>query len=77
MYYIATIMKEVKSESLNLRTTKEVKDFLEKQSKTYDRSISYIVNDLIEYFIKNPPKSIPVDKEMTCPPKVVPVSKLE
>lgn len=56
-------MKAVKSESLNLRTTKQVKDFLEEQSKTYDRTISYIVNDLIEYFINNPPKSIPVDKD--------------
>lgn len=63
MYYIAITMKAVKSESLNLRTTKQVKDFLEEQSATYDRTISYIVNDLIEYFIKNPPKSIPVDKD--------------
>ncbi len=63
MYYIAITMKAVKSESLNLRTTKQVKDFLEQQSAINDRTISYIVNDLIEYFIKNPPKSIPVDKD--------------
>jgi len=63
MYYIALMQKEVKSESLNLRTTKQVKNFLEEQSSLYDRTISYIVNDLIEYFIKNPPKSIPVDKD--------------
>lgn len=56
-------MKAVKSESLNLRTTKQVKDFLEEQSATYDRTISYIVNDFIKYFMINPPKSIPVDKD--------------
>lgn len=63
MYYIAITMKAVKSESLNLRTTKQVKDFLEEQSATYDRTISYIVNDFIKYFMINPPKSIPVDKD--------------
>lgn len=63
MYYIAITMKAVKSESLNLRTTKQVKDFLEQQSATYDRTVSYIVTDFIKYFIKHPPKSIPVDKD--------------
>lgn len=58
-----TTMNDVKSVSFNFRTTKEIKKFLDKQSKKYDRSISYIVNDLLEYFVKNPPKSIPTDKK--------------
>lgn len=55
--------KDIKSVPLNFRTTEEIKKFLDKQSKKYDRSISYIINDLLEYFVKNPPKSIPVDKK--------------
>lgn len=57
------IMNDVKTETLNLRTSKKVKDFLDEQSKKYDRSISYIINDLLEYFIINPPESIPTSKK--------------
>ena len=56
-------MNDIKSVPLNLRTTEEIKKFLDKQSKKYDRSVSYIINDLLEYFVKNPPKSIPTDKK--------------
>ena len=58
-----TTMNDVKNVSFNFRTTEEIKDFLDKLSKKYDRSVSYIINDLLEYFIKNPPKSIPTDKK--------------
>ena len=58
-----TTMKNVKSVSFNFRTSEEIKTFLDTLSKKYDRSVSYIINDLLEYFIKNPPKSIPIDKK--------------
>ncbi len=58
-----TTMNDVKKELLNFRTTNEVKEFLEELAKKYDRSMSYIINDLLKYFIENPPKSIPTDKD--------------
>ena len=63
LYYIVCMSKDIKSVPLNFRTTEEIKKFLDEQSMKYDRSISYIINDLLEYFIKNPPKSIPTDKK--------------
>lgn len=63
LYYIVCMSKDVKSVPLNFRATEEIKDFLEKLSKKYDRSVSYVINDLLEYFVKNPPKSIPTDKK--------------
>ncbi|MFC1565602.1 Arc family DNA-binding protein [Candidatus Neomarinimicrobiota bacterium] len=56
-------MNDVKSVSFNFRMTEEIKDFLDKLAKENDRSVSYIINDLLEYFIKNPPESIPIDKK--------------
>lgn len=58
-----TIMKDVKSVSFNFRTTEEIKSFLDILSKKYDRSNGYIINDLLGYFVDNPPKSIPVRKK--------------
>lgn len=55
--------KDIKSVPLNFRTTEEIKTFLEKLSKKYDRSMSYVINDLIKYFVDNPPNSIPVNKK--------------
>ena len=63
LYYIVCMSKDIKSVPLNFRATEEIKDFLDKLSKKYDRSVSYIINDLLEYFVKNPPKSIPTDKK--------------
>ena len=58
-----TTMNDTKSVSFNFRTTEEIKTFLDKLSKKYDRSVSYVINDLLQYFIENPPKSIPTDKK--------------
>ena len=63
LYYIVCMSKDIKSVPLNFRTTEEIKTFLDKLSKKYDRSVSYIINDLLEYFIKNPPKAIPTNKK--------------
>ena len=63
MYYIVCMSKDIKSVPLNFRATEEIKTFLEKLSKKYDRSMSYVINDLLEYFEKNPPKSIPTKKK--------------
>lgn len=58
-----TTMNDVKSVSINFRTTEEIKSFLDKISKKYDRSMGYVINDLLQYFVENPPKSIPTDKK--------------
>ena len=63
LYYIVCMSKDIKSVPLNFRTTEEIKAFLEILAKKYDRSISYIINDFLEYFVKNPPKSIPTVKK--------------
>ena len=56
-------MKDTKTESITFRTTKEIKSFLERISKKNDRSYSYIINDLLGYFVDNPPKSVPFRKK--------------
>ena len=56
-------MIDTKTESITFRTTKEIKSFLERISKKHDRSYSYIINDLLGYFVDNPPKSIPFRKK--------------
>lgn len=56
--------KDIKSVPLNFRTSEEIKTFLDTLSKKYDRSVSYIINDLLQYFVENPPKSIPTDKRI-------------
>ena len=63
MYYIVCMSKDKKSIPLNFRTTEEIKAFLDIMSIGYDRSISYVINDLLKYFVENPPKSIPMPKK--------------
>lgn len=58
-----TTMNEVKSVSFNFRMTEEIKTFLDKLAKENDRSVSYIINDLLEYFKDNPPKQLPIPKK--------------
>ena len=58
-----TTMNDIKPVSINFRTTEEIKSFLDKISKKYDRSMGYVINDLLQYFVENPPKSIPTDKK--------------
>lgn len=55
-------MKEIKSESLNFRTTKRMRTFLENLSDKNDRSVSYVINDLLIQFLMKPPDSIPIKK---------------
>ncbi len=56
-------MNDTKKDSITFRTNKEIKSFLIRMSKKYDRSYSYIINDLLGYFVDNPPKSIPKRKK--------------
>ena len=65
MCYIEIVTMEHKTKYLNIRIEKSVNDFLEQLAKDFDRPKSYIVTSFIKYFMKNPPKSIPVDKEKT------------
>lgn len=58
-----TTMNDVKPVSINFRTTEEIKSFLDKISKKYDRSMGYVINDLLGYFVDNPPKSVPFRKK--------------
>lgn len=51
--------KELKTEHLNFRTTKEIKEFVNKVAAEHDRSVSYVITDLLGYFVDNPPKSLP------------------
>lgn len=55
--------KMPKTEQVVFRTTKEVRDFIDHLCDKYDRSVGYVCNDLIGYFIDNPPKSLPVRKK--------------
>ncbi len=64
MHYIASMNKTPKTEQVVFRTTKEVRDFIDHLCDKYDRSVGYVCNDLIGYFIDNPPKSLPVRKKM-------------
>lgn len=64
MYYIEIVIMEHKTKYLNIRMTKSVNDFIEQQAKKFERPKSYIVTDFIKYFMKNPPKSSPVDKKI-------------
>ena len=56
-------MVNPKTKYLNIRLEESVNDFIEDQAKKFDRPKSYIVTDFIKYFMENPPKSIPIDKE--------------
>ena len=60
---LCSTMNKVKTELLNFRTTEEIKSFLDEIANKYDRSVSYIINDFIKYFMENPPKSIPTGKK--------------
>jgi predicted transcriptional regulator len=57
-------MKKVKKErSITFRTSREVGNFLDKLSNKYDRSLSYVINDLLVQYLKNPPDSMPFKKK--------------
>ena len=57
-------MKKVNKErSITFRTSKDVGDFLEKLSNKYDRSVSYVINDLLVQYLNDPPDSIPIKKK--------------
>ena len=55
--------KVVKERSITFRTSKDVGDFLEKLSNKYDRSVSYVINDLLVQYLNDPPDSIPIKKK--------------
>jgi len=56
---------DVKTEQIVFRTTKKIRDFLDKTANDNDRSVSYVLNDLLGYFADNPPDSIPVKKKQS------------
>ncbi len=57
-------MKKVNKErSITFRTSKDVGDFLEKLSNKYDRSVSYVINDLLVQYLNDPPDLIPIKKK--------------
>jgi len=51
--------KELKSEQITFRTTKEIKEFVDNLAAEHDRSVAYVITDLLGYFIDNPPKALP------------------
>ena len=54
---------KAKNVTMSFRTSTEVYEFLQKLHEKYDRSTSYVINDLIKYFLNNPPDSIPINKK--------------
>jgi predicted DNA-binding protein len=47
----------------SFRMTPEVSKFLEKLKDDTGLSASYIINDMIRYFMSDPPKSFPIEKK--------------
>jgi len=57
-------VKPNKTEFISFRTTKEVKNMLEKLMVKHERPLSDVIHQLLKSFIKNPPKKLPInDKE--------------
>jgi len=57
-------MKPNKTEFISFRTTKDVKNMLEKLMVKHERPLSDVIHQLLKSFIKNPPKKLPInDKE--------------
>ena len=53
---------DIKTEQIVFRTTKKIRDFLNNTAKENDRSVSYVLNDFLNYLVDNPPKSIPIKR---------------
>jgi uncharacterized protein (DUF1778 family) len=56
-------MKSTKSENINFRSTPEMRKFLDKVAAKHDRSMGYVIVEMISYFMKNPPDSMPIKKK--------------
>jgi len=55
--------KETKTERINFLATPTVKKFIDRLAKDFDRTNSYVIHELLQYFVDNPPKSLPVRKQ--------------
>jgi predicted DNA-binding protein len=56
-------MKEIKSKAVNLRMKESTWKLLEQLAKKHDRSVSYIINAILEDHLSDPPKSFPIKKK--------------
>ena len=53
-------MKQKRTKFIGIRTTEEMHKFLEGMSEKHARPVSDVINLLLEYFKKNPPKHLPI-----------------
>jgi len=53
-------VKQKKSEFISFRTTEDVKNMLDELGEINDRPLSDVIHQLLRYFVKNPPKQLPI-----------------
>ncbi len=63
MFNIVKGMKQKRTKFIGIRTTEEMHKFLEGMSEKHARPVSDVINLLLEYFKKNPPKHLPISAE--------------
>lgn len=56
-------MKQKRTKYIGFRTTEEMQEFLEEMSEQHARPVSDVINLLLEYFKKSPPKHLPIPKK--------------
>ena len=56
-------MKEKRSELLAFRTTESMRNFLDDMSEEHARPVSDVINLLLEFFKREPPKQLPIRKK--------------
>ena len=52
VYFVYEVIQMKKSAYITFRTDEEIKNYLEKLAKREDRTLSYIVNRILEEYIK-------------------------